>query len=249
MHRLDLRGRAVVALTPGLAIGGDRREPPPRNLRVARERLRFRAHLGKACALAFDRGPCSGQLRFDIGSRGQCLERALRVVTRSRGFLAARGQPCLGFAQCRDARRVTARLAFGFGMSIARSLRLLLQRAPARAGGGLRLGGARDLGLGRRDRLFFALDLAAHGFDFSLDLGEAVLAGEPARGAGRCIGGNRETVPTPEVAFARDQSLTGFEQRDEALSLVARDHADLREAPCQLLGRLDALGERFDALR
>src|SRR2546430_11404316 len=44
LHRLDLRGRAVVALAPGLAIGGDRREPPPRNLRVARARLRFRAH-------------------------------------------------------------------------------------------------------------------------------------------------------------------------------------------------------------
>src|SRR5262249_39390137 len=51
--------------------------------------------------------------------------------------------------------------------------RLVLQIAPARACRSLGLGGGGDLGLGRRYRLLFGLDLAPHGLEFGLDIGEA----------------------------------------------------------------------------
>src|SRR5436309_6147643 len=47
LQRLELRRRAVVALAPGLAVGGECREAPSGNLRLARERLRLGADLGE----------------------------------------------------------------------------------------------------------------------------------------------------------------------------------------------------------
>ena len=134
-------------------------------------------------------------------------------------------------------------------MPIPRRLRVLLERAPAGARRGFGLGGAADLGLRRRHRLLLALDLAAHGFALSLDFGEAVLAGEPARRAGRRIGADGEAVPAPEVTFTRHQALTRLEQRKKPRGLIALDHADLRQAPRQLLRRLDVLGERMHPIR
>ena len=83
---------------------------------------------------------------------------------------------------------------------------------------------------------------------FRLDVGKAVLAGEPARRAGRRIGGDRESVPAPEVALLGHQPLAGLEQLQEPRRVGAFDHADLRDATRQLLRRLDVLAQRIDTL-
>src|SRR5262249_32822367 len=205
LQRLDLRGRAVVALAPGLPVGGDGREPACGNLRFARERLRFRAHLGQLRTSTLDSAARRGELRLDSGGRRQRFECALRLFARGDCLIAACAQSRLGFCECREARSVAVRLTLGLGVPVARGLRLLLQGPPARARRGFGLGRGGDLRLGRGDDLLLALPLAAHGFDLSLDLGETILAGEPARSPGRRVGGDREAVPTPEVAFPRDQ--------------------------------------------
>src|SRR5262249_58631972 len=91
-----------------VAVGGDGGEPPRRNLRFARQRLRFRAHLGKTRALAFDLAARAGKLRLDIGGERQLLERALRLVAPRVRLLAVRGQARRRLAQRRQPRRVAA---------------------------------------------------------------------------------------------------------------------------------------------
>src|SRR5262249_62041837 len=100
-------------------------------------------------------------------------------------------------AERRRPRRVAARRALGLGMALARGRRLVLQIAPARACRSLGLGGGGDLGLGRRYRLLFGLDLAPHGLEFGLDIGEAGLSRQTARPAPPAIGGARQTLPAP----------------------------------------------------
>ena len=190
-----------------------------------------------------------GKLRLDARRRRQHRERALRFVTPSHRLLAARAQSRLGLAQRGKARGVAARLAFGFGVPIARRLRFLLQRAPARARVGFGRCRGGGFGLGGRNRRLFVLDLAAHRLELGLDIGEPVLAGEAPRGAGRRVGRDREAVPAPEVALARDEPLPWFEQWDEARSRFAVDHADLRKTAPQLLRRIDVIAERFDSIR
>src|SRR5262249_3421411 len=213
LQRLDLRGRAAVALAPGLPVGGDGREPARGNLRFARERLRFRAHLGQLRAPPLDLAARRSELRLDIGGRRQRFECTLRLLARGNCLVAACTQSRLGFRECREARSVAARLTLGLGMPVARGLRLLLQSPPARARRGFGLGRGGDLRLGRGEDLLLTLHLAAHGFDLSLDLGKTVLAGESAGSPGRGIGGDRKAVPTPEVAFPRDQALAPLERR------------------------------------
>src|SRR5262249_42714703 len=178
--RGDLRRRAVVARAPGLPVGGDRGEPPRGNLRFTRQRLRFRAHLGETRALAFDLAARAGKLRLDIGGGRQRFERALRLVAPRVRLLAVRGQARRRLAQRRQARRVTARLALGLGVPLARGLRRVLQRAPVCARRGLGLGGGGDLGLGGRHGFLFVLDLAPRRLELGLDLGEAVPARQNA---------------------------------------------------------------------
>ncbi len=60
-------------------------------------------------------------------------------------------------------------------------------------------------------------DFAARAREFALDRLQAAAFGEPARRAGRRMGGDGKAVPAPEVAFARDQPLAGLEHRGEAL--------------------------------
>ena len=134
-------------------------------------------------------------------------------------------------------------------MPVARRVRLVLQRTPARAGRGLGLGGGGHLGRGRRHGRLLGLDLAAHGLQLGLDIGEAVLAGQTAGRTGRRIDGDREAVPAPEVALARHQALAGLEHRCEARGLFALDHSDLRQASSQLFRRLDVIAERLHAIR
>src|SRR5262249_34771352 len=156
-ERRDLRRRAVVACAPGFAIGGDRGQPPRRNLRFARQRLRFRAHLGETLALAFDLAARAGELRLDLGGRRQRFERALRLLAPRGRLVAVRRQSRRCLAQRREARRVAARRALGLGVLLARRLRLVLHLAPTRARRALCLGGGGDLRLGRRHRLLLGL--------------------------------------------------------------------------------------------
>ena len=125
----------------------------------------------------------------------------------------------------------------------------MLERAPALAGRGLRRGGGRYLGFRRGHGFLLGFELAPHRLQLRLDVGEPVLAGEAPAGAGRRIGGDRESVPAPEVAVTRDQPLAGLEHRRQARGVRALDHADLREASRQLFRRLDVPAERLHAIR
>ena len=93
-----MRRRAVVALAPGLAVGGECREAPSGNLRLARERLRLGADLGEPCPLAFNLAADGGKLRLDIRRRRQRLQGTLCLLARHGRLVAARGQPRLGLA-------------------------------------------------------------------------------------------------------------------------------------------------------
>ena len=58
-----------------------------------------------------------------------------------------------------------------------------------------------------------------------------------------------ETVPTPEIAFARHQPLTGLQLRNELRATLAADDADLRQTPRQFRWSHHMLGQRLDACR
>src|SRR5262249_11323531 len=220
------------------------------NLRFARQRLRFRAHLGETRALAFDLAARAGELRLDFRGRRQRFERALRLVAPGGRFVAVRRQSRRRLAQRREARRVAApppprprpvlppRPPLPAPPPPAPAAPPPRAPPPRRARRGLGLGGGGALGLARRHRLLLGLDLAPRGFELGFDVGEAVLAGQTAGRAGRRIGGDREAVPAPEVALARDQALAGLEHRCEARGLFALDHSDLRPASRPLFWRL-----------
>ena len=78
---------------------------------------------------------------------------------------------------------------------------------------------------------------------------EPAALGEPARRAGRRMGGDGKAVPAPEIALARNQPLAGLEQRREARPVGALDDADLAEPARQFRRRLHMVGERGRAVR
>ena len=134
-------------------------------------------------------------------------------------------------------------------MLLARRGGRVLRLAPPGARLGLGFGGRAHVGFGGFDRLALGVDLGADRFQLGFDVGEAVLAGEPARRAGRRVGRDREAVPAPEVAVARHQPLAGLEQRNEARRVGAVDHADLLDAARELGRGVHVLAERLDAFR
>jgi len=71
-----------------LAVGGDRGEPPRGNLRFARQRLRFRAHLGKTRALAFDLAARAGKLRLLAAATRERIARLPGLPTVSESGVA-----------------------------------------------------------------------------------------------------------------------------------------------------------------
>ena len=111
--------------------------------------------------MAFDLAADAGEPGFDIRRRRQSSERTVRVVARRGSLVTARGQTGKRLAQRRKPRGVTRHLTFGLGKSIPCRVRFVLERAPAGAGGGLRLGGGHDIGLGGRHRRLFRVDLPA----------------------------------------------------------------------------------------
>ena len=249
LQRVDLPDRAFVALAPGAPIAGDRGEPAGGNLRLARQRLRFRPHLGQPRALTFDLAAYAGELRLDIGGRRQRAERAVCFLAPGDRLVAARRQSCRRLAERRKPRRIAADLAFGVGLLVARGEGLVLERAPAAARGGLGLGGGCGLRLGLRHGRLLGLDLAAQDLELRLDIRQTVLARQAAGSTGRRVGGDREAVPAPEIPVPRDQALAGLEHRREASGLFAGDDPDLGEASRQLRRRRDVVAQRFDAGR
>jgi hypothetical protein len=193
---LDLRGRAVVAAAPGLPLGGDRCQPARSYLGFTCQRLGFCPYLGEPRTLGFDVALDAGEPGLDIERRRQCGERPLGVVARSDRLVAVRGQPCLRLAQRREPRGVARHLTFGLGKSIACRVSIVLKRAPAGPRRGLRLGGGCNFGLGCRHHGLFRVNLAAQGVELGFDIGEPVLAGETACGAGRRIGQRQRTRPS-----------------------------------------------------
>ena len=218
----------------------DRRRWRPAGGRQALPRARAPAP-PRALRRAARDGPRSRRARRQVASRRrrrrQRGERALGFAARG-GVVAACRQSRLGLAERREPRRAAARLAFGLRMRSRAASASVLQLAPlVRARPRPRRRQATSASA-CATACCLASTLAAHGLQFCFDVGKPVLAGEPAGGAGRRIGGDRETVPAPEIALARNQALAGLEQLDDARGVFARDHADLRKTPRELGGPL-----------
>ena len=81
------------------------------------------------------------------------------------------------------------------------------------------------------------------------EIAEMVFFGETPRGGSRGLGGLRETVPAPQIAFLRDQPLAGFQRRPQGGSFGPRDNADLVQPPRERSWRRDEPRKRFDARR
>src|SRR5436305_14978564 len=62
----DLRGRALLAVLPLAALGKDRLYPAVGQFRLARQRLRFGAHLCREPAMPVDLSPYRGELGFGV---------------------------------------------------------------------------------------------------------------------------------------------------------------------------------------
>src|SRR5262249_61557596 len=110
-------------------------------------------------------------------------------------------------------------------------------------------GGARAIGLADLDRPPPDLAPGPRRVQLVIDVGEPVLAGEAPGRASRCIGGDREAVPAPQVAVTRYQPLAGFEQLVQPSGIGTVDDADLGESARKLFRRVDMAAERIDILR
>ncbi len=232
---------------PAFAVGGDRGEPPRGNFGLARQRLRFRAHLGELRALAFDLAAHRGEPapRYLPPAASAASARSASLASGAR-FVAARRQSRLRLAERRQARGVAARSRARPrpGARARRAASCWSSRQRARAAVSAAAVAATSASAAAT-ACCLASTSRAHRLQLRLDVGEPVLAGEAPAGAGRRIGGDRKSVPAPEVAVARDQPLAGLEHRRQARGVRALDHADLREASRQLLRRLDVPAERL----
>ena len=74
----DLRGRALLAVLPFVALGEDRLHAAVGEFGLARQRLRFGAHLRGEPAMAVDVGANGGELRLGVEARRQLGQRGGR---------------------------------------------------------------------------------------------------------------------------------------------------------------------------
>ncbi len=186
---------------------------------------------------------------LDVGCGREIGEAALGLGAGRRRLVAAGDQARARLGERRHAGGVAAGLPLGIGVLFARGGGGFLKVAPRGAGLGLGFGGSANFRFGGLDRGALGIDLATDRQQLRFDIGEAVLAGEPPCRARRRIRGDRESVPTPEVAVPGSQPLAGLEQGDETRCVGAVDHADLREAAREFVRRLDVLAEQLDAVR
>ena len=215
------------------------------------------ASRASACASARTSASCarlpsisarmSASWRFQLGGRRQLGERAVRRV--AAGLRPRRGRRSAG-SWPRSARRC-ARCCAPSRARPWRAVRARCRpraapRASARARAASAAPAAVSVGLRRLGGLALVVERRARAATSSASMSERRLrCGEPARRAGRRMGGGGKAVPAPEIAVARDQPLAGLEQAGEPRAIGALDHADLRETARQLRRRLHVLGERL----
>ena len=232
LERRDLGAGALLTFDPaGLcrwraATAGGRRVRLRARSPVVRPELRQAWRACRRCRRAPARASFRDRRRAQA-RRARTPPRPLAAV----GLVAAHGQPCARLGQRRKPRGLPvevalARAAFRFRCCLLH--RRPLARLPARGAWPRR----------RRARR-----------QFGVDLGEPAALRKPSRGAGRRMRGGDETVPAPQVAFARYQPLAGLERGGKPGAGIALDHADLREPPRELRRRLDVACQRLDALR
>ena len=102
---------------------------------LARQRLRFGAHLRGEAAMAVDVGANGGESGFGLEARRQFGQRRGGALMRGLGLGAVGGEAAVGFGQRRFARGVAVDLALGRGMAFARGIGLALRGAPGFARG------------------------------------------------------------------------------------------------------------------
>ena len=134
----DLRGRAGLAVLPFAALGEDRLQATVGQFGLARQRLRFGAHLGCEAAMVVDVGPHGREPPFDVEARRQFGQRRGGALMRAKGFGEIGVETVVSFRQRRLPRGVAADLALGRGMAFARGVVLALGGAPGIARGNLR---------------------------------------------------------------------------------------------------------------
>ena len=143
LQRGNLRERAVAAIAPLLAVGGDGVEAAVGELGLAGERLRFGAHLRGVVALDLDVGADRGELFLDLGGGRERGERCFGLLLAGARLVAAGGEPGLGFVERGDPRGVAGDLALRGGVQFTGCVGLLLRGAPPVAGAGFRRRGRR----------------------------------------------------------------------------------------------------------
>ncbi len=143
-----------------------------------------------------------------------------------------------------------ARRALDGGEALARlgqhALRLAAELAQA-----LLLGACGGQGL---DRLALGIGRRRSGGArfglFQLQRRQAVALGKPLRGRRGALGRGRISVPTPQVAGARDEALAGLQSGLQLVALLAPGNdAGLAQTAVELGRRFDVARQRFDAGR
>ena len=148
-------------------------------------------------------------------------------------------EPCASFDERGETRQPVACLTLSLRQRFACQCEGCLRGAVSAARlcfRGLRRTGF-FFGLGGRFRQAFRI--CAGRFDFAIELGKPVARGEAAARRGRGFCGDREAVPTPEVAFAGNQALAGAEPGRKPLAVGAAHDADLGEAAGEDRRRVD----------
>jgi hypothetical protein len=102
-------------------------------------------------------------------------------------------------------------LAFDLGMAVARGICIALGSSPCLACGRFRNRGRLEFGFGDLQHLPLGGRVEARPLQFVLDIDETGPLGKPPRSAGWRVRGRHETVPAPDIAFARYQPLAGFQ--------------------------------------
>ena len=234
----DLRGRALPAVLPFGSFGQDRLQPAVGQFGLARQRLRFGAHLRGEAAMALDVGADGGESGFGVEARRQFGQRRGGALMRGIGLGAVGIEAGVGFGQRRFPRRMAIDFALGSGMAFARGIGLALRGAPGVACGSLGCGSGLQFGLGGFQRLTLGGGLGAGLLEFVFDIDQPGPFGQAPRRAGRRMGGGDKSVPAPDVAFqatpAAARSSIATPVRRRALwrrRRSARDAAPIRTAP------------------
>ena len=89
----------------------------------------------------------------------------------------------------------------------------------------------------------------ARRFRLDRQITETIFFGEPPRGGGWGFRGLGESIPAPQIAFLRDEPLSGLQQGPQGVAFGPQDDADLVQPPRERVRRRDTLCEGFDARR